>query len=69
MQKYKYRKLSGKINEVFESRKNFAKALETSEVTVSNKMNGISGFSQKDIEKWAELLGIPVEEYGIYFFA
>jgi hypothetical protein len=32
-------------------------------------MNGISGFSQKDIEKWAGLLGIPVEEYGIYFFA
>lgn len=69
MSKYSYRKLSGRINELFGTRKNFSEYLGVSEVTMSNKMKGISGFSQEDIEKWSEALHIDVSEYGDYFFA
>lgn len=69
MTKYSYRKLSGRINEKYGTRKQFAQAIKTTEVTVSNKMNSISSFSQKDMEKWGEALDIPLEEYGDYFFS
>lgn len=69
MKKYEYRKLSGRINERYGTRKKFAETLGITETAMSNKMNGISGFSQKDIEKWADLLGIPVSQYSDYFFA
>lgn len=66
---FKYMKLRGKIVEKFGSQKEFAKALGTSEVTVSRKLNCESGFSRKDIQRWSELLGIAHEDIAVYFFA
>jgi hypothetical protein len=65
---YDYSKLRGKIVEVFSSIGQFATVLGCSFVSVSNKLNNHTDFSRRDIERWAELLGIAPEDYGIYFF-
>ena len=66
---YSYSKLRGKITEKFGSQGAFSEALGVSKVTVSKKLNGVTGFSQDDIEKWSTLLGIKKHEYPDYFFA
>ena len=66
---FKYAKLRGKIKEKFGTESRFAQALGVSLITVSKKLNGRSQFTKKDIEKWSETLGIPIEEAGSYFFA
>ena len=68
MKDYKYRRLRGRIVERFGTMEAFSKEINLSKVSVSNKINGNTGFSQDDITKWSEALRIPVEEYGTYFF-
>lgn len=63
-----YSKLRGRIIEKYGSQKQFAEAIGISEVAMSRKMNCETGFSQKDIIKWAEALEIEVKDYGLYFF-
>lgn len=65
---YEYRKLKGRIVEKFGTQEKFAQHIGKSTVTVSQKLNCIKGFSQKDIEEWAVELDIPKEEYASYFF-
>lgn len=65
---YEYRKLKGRIVEKFGTQEKFAQHIGKSTVTVSQKLNCIKGFSQKDIEEWAAALDIPKEEYASYFF-
>jgi len=66
---FDYRKLRGRIREKFGSERKFAEALGISNVAVSNKFNKKEGgLSQDTILKWSELLEIPQEEIGIYFF-
>ena len=67
--KFEYRKLRGKIIEVFGSYGRFAEALDVSPVTVSNKLTFKTQFSQDDIVAWCNLLSIPLEDAGTYFFA
>ena len=66
---YTYNKLKGKIVEVFGNQNNFASKLGDSEVSVSRKLNRKTEFSQSDIERWSNLLGIETADYGDYFFA
>ena len=66
---YTYDKLRGRIIEKYGSQAKFSEALGTSNITVSRKMSGNVGFSQKDIKKWGRLLDIDVSEFGEYFFA
>ena len=66
---YSYNKLKGKIVEVFGNQNNFASKLGVSEVSVSRKLNRKTEFSQSDIERWSNLLGIETADYGDYFFA
>ena len=66
---YEYRKLRGKIIEEYGSIQNFAKDLGISVVSLSKKMNCKTGISQKEMDEWAEKLGIPLSEYGEYFFS
>lgn len=66
---YEYRKLRGRIIEVFGTMAAFAKALELSENSLSKKMNGKTQFNQKDMVKWCDLLKIPIFSAGEYFFA
>lgn len=63
-----YPKLRGKIVEVYGNQRAFAEALEVSEQTVTAKLNGRFDFSQKDILKWCDLLGINTEDVSDYFF-
>ncbi len=65
---YQYRKLKGKIVEKYGTQKAFADALDISENSLSLKLNGKTGFSQKDIVKWSLLLGIDQAEYQSFYF-
>ncbi|MBR1701908.1 MAG: DUF739 family protein [Lachnospiraceae bacterium] len=65
---YTYSKLRGRIVERYGNQETFAKYINMSKVSVSKKLNGLTGFSQMDIEEWAKVLEIPKEEYPEYFF-
>ena len=65
---FDYKKLRGKIREVFGTEKQFAKALGISSTSLSLKFNGEASFKQSQIRRCCELLGIPVKEIGQYFF-
>lgn len=66
--KYNYSKLSGKINEKFTTRNNFANALGISENSLSLKLNNKRLFKQSEISKSISLLGISTDEVHSYFF-
>lgn len=63
-----YRKLKGKITEVFELQESFAKALGIDPSSLSAKLNNKSPWKREEIEKSCELLGIPIEDVYLYFF-
>lgn len=63
-----YSKLRGKIVEVFGSQRAFSEAIKLSEQSVTAKLNGRTDFSQDDIVKWCDLLGIEAKDVGDYFF-
>ena len=65
---YQYNKLKGKIVEKYGTRKAFAASVGISENSLSLKLNGKTGFSQEDIEKWSKLLGISFDEYPSFYF-
>ena len=66
---YDYRKLKGRIAEMYQNRKTFAKALDISPSSLSCKLRNKTPFSQREIVTAASLLGISAEESGTYFFA
>lgn len=66
---YTYDKLRGRIIEKYGSQEKFAEVIGISSNSMSKKMNGKIGFSQKDIVKWSELLDIDKAEISSYFFA
>ena len=51
-------KLKGRIVEKYLTQEKFAEVIGISSNSMSKKMNGKIGFSQKDIVKWSELLDI-----------
>lgn len=65
---YSYRKLRGRIKEIFGTQAAFAKEVGLSKISVSKKLSGKTEFIQSDIERWAKILGIKREEYVEYFF-
>lgn len=65
---YKYDRLRGRIIEKYGSQERFAETIGISSNSMSKKMNGKTGFSQRDIVKWSELLNISRSEYSEYFF-
>lgn len=65
---YKYKKLRGRIIEKFGTQEKFAKEIGISETALSKKMQCKTGISQTDICLWSKLLGITIDEYGMYFF-
>lgn len=66
---FNYCKLEGKIKEVFDTQSKFALAMNVSNVTISQKLNNKSEWTQSEIEKASELLGISKDEIPAYFFA
>lgn len=67
--KYEYSKLRGRIREVLKTEGKFAEALGRSQNYVSNVFLGLSYFEQNDICRAAEVLQIPFDDIGTYFFA
>lgn len=65
---FNYRKLRGKIREMFQTEQAFAKAMGISKTSLSAKLNNQVEFSQKEIELAIELLKISKDEIPVYFF-
>lgn len=65
---FDYSKLRGKIREVFGTQEEFAKAMNISAATVSDKLNNKTDWTQKEIDTIVKLLNIPKDRIPIYFF-
>ncbi len=63
-----YRKLRGKIKEVFGTQKAYGEALGLSERSVSLKLNGTVPFTQPEILHSMVLFNEPLEKIDDYFF-
>lgn len=63
-----YRKLRGKIREVFATQESFAVALGMSKSALSMRLNGRIKWTLDEVMKAKELLGIEDAEISIYFF-
>lgn len=63
-----YRKLNGKVCEVFGTQGEFAKAMGISEHSISKKLNGLSLWKQNEIIKACKLLRLDNSEIPTYFF-
>ena len=63
-----YSRLKGRIVEKFGNQKNFAKAMNWSEKTLSKKINGDVFWRQTDICKALRLLDLTVNDVQEYFF-
>ena len=68
MRRYDYSKLRGKIKEKLGTEGIFANKIGRTQNFVSKVFNNGTYFGQEDIARSAEILGIPVNEIGIYFF-
>jgi len=65
---FDYRKLRGKIREVYGSESAFAKALDISNTSLSMKLNSHRDFTQSEINQALEKLRIREENLAEYFF-
>ena len=65
---FDYSRLRGKIKEVFGTQDKFAKALGIGRVSLSQRLNNYSDFSQNEINKAYILLNLSKEEIPKYFF-
>lgn len=66
---FDYRKLAGKIKEVFGKQSAFAAALGLSERSLSLKMSNQRYFKMPEIYRSIELLGLQTADIPEYFFA
>lgn len=65
---FEYSKLLGRIKEKYSTQANFAKAMNLSERSVSQKMNGKCGWKQQEMVRACKVLNIEVENIPEYFF-
>lgn len=65
---FNYSKLKGRIVEIYGSQGNFAEKYGISKQMMTYKMRGQRGITTKDIIKMSEMLRIPKEQIGEYFF-
>lgn len=63
-----YSKLRGRIVEKYGTMSNFAEKIGSSRQTVSHKLTGKNDFSREDIQNYADVLEIPKEQIGLFFF-
>ena len=61
--------LKAEIVRKFGSQDKFAEVLGVSKVTVNKKLNGKSQLKLDEIDHWADILGIPIEDIGRIFFS
>ena len=67
---YDFSKLRGRIKEKLKSEAKFAKKINISPASLSSKFNNRSDFSSQEISRaiYKDVLDIPIEEIGEYFF-
>lgn len=65
---FDYRKLRGKIKEVYNTQNNFAEALGIGRVSLCKRLNNDLEFSNLEIFNACQLLKIPQSEIALYFF-
>lgn len=66
---FDYSKVRGKIREKFKTQDEFASKMGFSTTTLSYKLNNKVEWTQKEIGKAVELLGIDESEIPNYFFS
>ncbi len=66
---FDYRKLRGRIREVFGTQEAFAKAIRLSTSSVSAKLNNRVEWTQQEINEAARALGIDDRDISDYFFS
>ncbi|HJA24701.1 MAG TPA: DUF739 family protein [Candidatus Fournierella merdigallinarum] len=65
---FDYSKLLGKIKEIYKTQDAFAIALGIGRVSLSQRLNNRMDFSQNEIKKACELLGLAEGDIPAYFF-
>ena len=65
---FDYSKLKARIKEKYNSQKDFAAALNISEVALTNKLNNRTKFTQDEIMNCLDLLVIDLNDIPLYFF-
>lgn len=65
---WNYSKLRGKIKEVCGTQDVFAEKLGIGRVSLSQRLNNQLEFSQDEIFRSCEILGIKSEDLSLYFF-
>lgn len=65
---FDYSKLKGRIVEKYGSQKNFYKALGWNNSSLAMKLAGKTKFTIYEIPMLCEMLEIPIEQLGVYFF-
>ena len=63
-----YAKLRGRIKEICNTNEEFAKQMGLSNVTISAKLNNKSQWTQPEIIKAVDVLGIESPDIPAYFF-
>lgn len=66
--KWDYSKLRGKIKEVCGTQDAFAEKLGIGRVSLSQRLNNTLEFTQEEIYKSCEILGISLADIKLYFF-
>lgn len=66
---FNYSKLRGRIREVFGTQDRFAEAMGRSNTSISQKLNNKSEWTQTEINRAVEVLGIDDVDISAYFFA
>ena len=69
MKTWNYSRLRGQIREKFNTQRSFSDAMGMNPATLSGKLNSKAMFSQDEIQKAAELLGIEAADLASYFFS
>jgi len=65
---FDYNKLRGRIREVFGTQEEFGKAIGLSNTSISAKLNNKVEWSQQEINKAVDALGLSDNEIFAYFF-
>ena len=65
--KWNYQKLRGKIKEVCGTQDSFAEKLGINRVSLSQRLNNLLEFTQNEIYKSCEILGIELVGIPYYF--
>lgn len=64
----KFRKLRGRIREMYGSESRFADYIGCSRQVLNKKLNGLTKMTLEDIEVFCQALCIPANEIPLYFF-